>query len=183
MIWFVSDEHYGHTNIIKFCNRPFKDADEMREVLIKRHNSVVAPNDEVYHLGDVSFGKDVEQYISKLNGSHHLILGNHDHSCYRKFKKLEPYISVQDTRVVNWEGFKFFLSHYSHRVWPNSHRGTFHLYGHSHGTLPGFGRSMDVGVDTNNFYPYSAAELTNILLKENFIGVDHHLEAFGDCKE
>ncbi len=183
MIWFTADQHFGHTNIIKFCGRPFIDADHMASNLIKRHNSVVQPGDHVYHLGDVTFQLDAEQYVNRLNGVHHLILGNHDHNAFHKRKRPGVYHSIQDTKQVKWNGYTFFLSHYSHRVWPKSHFGNIHLYGHSHGSIPPFGRSMDVGVDTNDFFPYSASQVTELMDKVDHLQVDHHYKAFKDCKE
>lgn len=175
MLWFTSDEHYGHSNIIKYCDRPFANADEMAQEIINRHNSLVSQGDHVYHLGDVTFQLEAEWYIRQLNGIHHLILGNHDHNSFHKRQRPGVYQSIQEAKQVNWNGYKFYLSHYACRTWPNSHRGALHLYGHSHGTLPGFGRSMDVGVDTNNFYPYSGTAVVEQLGNVDFIGVDHHL--------
>lgn len=79
--WLTSDTHFYHANILKYCNRPFKDVDEMNEELVKRWNSVVKPNDIVHHLGDFCFGKkeNVLEILPKLNGKIDLILGNHDH--------------------------------------------------------------------------------------------------------
>lgn len=182
MIWFTSDQHYGHSNIIRFCNRPFEDVDHMTEVLVQKHNSLVLPGEDVYHLGDLSFQLDAEKYVNRLNGKHHLILGNHDHNTFHKRKRPGVYTSISDTKQLKWNGYTFFLSHYSHRVWPKSHFGAFHLYGHSHGTLPGFGKSMDVGVDTNDMYPYSGDQVVKRLENEDHISVDHHLKAFKDCK-
>ena len=177
MIWFTSDQHFGHTNIIKYCNRPFDNERRMTYEMIQIHNSMVRPEDTVYHLGDFTFNKDHNQYLNFLAGQHHFIRGNHDHKNFDG-----RYVSVNDTKMVRYEGNKIWLSHYSHRVWPESHRGAIHLFGHSHGTLPGFGRSMDVGVDTNNFELYSANEIVNLMAKVDFKAVDHHLEAFKDCK-
>lgn len=77
---FVSDTHFGHLNIIKYSNRPFKDVSHMNEVLIGNWNEVVAPNDTVYHLGDVALGDKSlwESVFSRLNGYKVLVVGNHD---------------------------------------------------------------------------------------------------------
>jgi len=182
MIWFTADQHYGHSNIIKFCNRPFKDCEEMTEVLVANHNQVVKKGDIVYHLGDLTFQLDAEQYISRLNGQHHLIMGNHEHNSFRKGKRPGVYHSTQQVKEIKWQGYSFFLSHYSHRVWNKSHFGAIHLYGHSHGNIPNFGRSMDVGVDTNNFFPYSGEDIIELMGGVDHLQVDHHYKAFKDCK-
>ena len=179
MIWFTADEHYNHANIISYVGRPFTSGDEMNETIIARHNEVVRSGDIVYHLGDVTFIGEPELFISRLRGQHFLVKGNHDH---RKLRKNPfPFGWIKDVHTAKWEDQRFFLSHYSHRVWPRSHYGVYHLYGHSHGTLPGFGRSMDVGVDTNNFYPYSAEQIVMALRGIDPIQVDHHAIAFKEC--
>jgi len=82
MTFFISDTHFNHANIIKYCNRPFDNTKQMDEYIIEKWNSVVRPQDKVYHLGDVYMGGE-RRYISSilhsLNGHKRLILGNHDH--------------------------------------------------------------------------------------------------------
>ena len=79
-VFFTSDTHFGHKNIIKYCNRPFSDIDEMNKVLINNWNKVVSEGDIVFHLGDFAFGGFPlwESIRSRLNGSIYLIRGNHD---------------------------------------------------------------------------------------------------------
>ena len=77
-IWVTSDTHFNHNNIIKYCDRPFADADEMNEALIENWNSVVKDGDIVYHLGDVYMGGKIEPILRRLKGRKRLILGNHD---------------------------------------------------------------------------------------------------------
>ena len=78
-IFVISDTHFGHSNIIKYCNRPFKDADEMDNILIENWNKTVKDTDIVYHLGDVYMGhKEPSKILKNLNGHKRLILGNHD---------------------------------------------------------------------------------------------------------
>ena len=80
MIYFIADTHFNHVNIIKYCNRPFKNTDEMNEYIIKRWNSIVKETDTVYHLGDVGFGslQEVKSLVERLNGRKILLRGNHD---------------------------------------------------------------------------------------------------------
>lgn len=82
-IWVISDTHFNHTNIIKYCNRPFTKASEMNEYMVEKWNSVIRPQDKVYHLGDVYMGSGFSReytshLLSRLSGHKRLILGNHD---------------------------------------------------------------------------------------------------------
>lgn len=80
MIYFIADTHFNHANIIKYCNRPFNNTDEMNEYIIQKWNSVVNNNDTVYHLGDVGFGslQEVKGLVERLKGIKILLRGNHD---------------------------------------------------------------------------------------------------------
>lgn len=166
MIFFTADEHYGHKNIIKYCNRPFDNVLEMNERIIANHNKVVGCNDTVFHLGDVSMKTPhslvVERYLQHLNGKeHYYIKGSHD-----KWLKF-PYEVIMEIRECK----QFIvLCHYAMRVWPRSHYNSWQLYGHSHGRLPGVGKQYDVGVDNNNFSPVSFDEIKAIMekLPDNF---------------
>ena len=79
-IFFTSDTHFWHNNVIKFCNRPFSSIEEMNDTIIENWNRVVDKNDIVIHLGDFCFcGSDkFKELVEKLNGRIYLILGNHD---------------------------------------------------------------------------------------------------------
>ena len=79
MYFFISDEHYGHKNIIKYCNRPFNSVEEMDEALIRRHNLLVSTDDIVIHAGDFTLKKKqkADYYISCLNGKHIFLRGSH----------------------------------------------------------------------------------------------------------
>lgn len=152
--FFTADTHCGHANIIKYCNRPFKDVFDMDQEIIKRWNSVVSKNDIVYHLGDFSFRGKCADYVDKLNGRIHLIKGNHDH----KIDK-DRFASVRDYMEINVEGVDLVLFHYAMRVWNKMRYGAISLYGHSHGNLPGTHNSLDVGVDCWDFYPVTLEQI------------------------
>ena len=80
-VWFTSDYHFCHTNVIKYDGRPFKDVEEMNESLIENWNHYIDTNDIVFYLGDLSFdrsGKQTQEIVKRLNGKIHYILGNHD---------------------------------------------------------------------------------------------------------
>lgn len=79
-VWFTSDTHFWHENIIRFCNRPFSSIQEMNEELIRRWNETVPEEGVVFHLGDFAFGgaKEWNEVMFRLNGKIYLILGNHD---------------------------------------------------------------------------------------------------------
>lgn len=178
-IFFTSDSHFGHANIIKYCNRPFIDANDMNEQLIANWNNVVSPDDVVYHLGDFAFGneKSVNAIMHRLNFAHmHFIKGNHDkpfmewwtkarfnNDCVAQKVDVNHYIL--ETHINKQ---KFVLCHYAMRVWNESHRGALHLYGHSHGTLPDDpnSKSFDVGVDCHNYHPISLEQVLKIMDKK-----------------
>jgi len=101
MRWFTSDTHFGHRNIIRYCDRPFTDVNHMNEVLIRNWNERVAPDDTVYHLGDVALGpwEEWNGILTRLNGLKVLVIGNHD----RIFKgmPLKQQTKFYD-RYANW---------------------------------------------------------------------------------
>ena len=78
--FFTSDTHFNHANIIRFCNRPFKDVEQMNEVMIANWNNVIGKDDTVFHLGDFCLGGAAEwtKILDRLNGKIYLIMGNHD---------------------------------------------------------------------------------------------------------
>ena len=153
--YFTADTHFGHKNIIKYCNRPFDSIDEMNEVMIENWNRVVSSKDNVYHLGDFGF-KDINLILSRLNGNIHLIHGNHDSSAVKRNRRFITSSSIKEIKI---DGIKTVLHHYSMRVWNASFHGSYHLFGHSHGMLPSYGLSFDVGVDAWNFMPISEGQI------------------------
>ncbi len=149
--FFTADEHYFHKNIIKYSDRPYSCVRDMHEHLIGNHNKVVSANDTTIHAGDFSFGSKERTYkevISKLNGNHVFLKGDHD-------KWLGNTGSYAWLRYI--KGTPVYVSHYCMRTWWLSHYNSFNLFGHSHGklSLDGLGKQMDVGVDANKYYPLS----------------------------
>lgn len=174
MIFFTADEHYFHASrsggIIEYCNRPFKDINEMHEGLISNHNEVVKGNDTVIHAGDFSM-RNVDrtaEIIERLNGKHIFIVslkGGHDR-VIRKISnrhpnmfELIPYVY----ELILHNKYHVTICHYCMRTWPRSHYNTWHLFAHSHCRLEAIGKSHDIGVDCNNYYPLSEDQIIDIM--------------------
>ena len=172
-IFFTSDTHFCHANIIKFCGRPFKDVEEMNEALISNWNKVVGPTDIVYHLGDFCFAGSAEWHsiLGRLNGRIHLIIGNHDEKNLRQgYEKLFESIVPQARLFI--EGYNVYLNHYPFMCYPGYKPYTIQLFGHIHSSHSKFDgldaviakkslqpSQYDVGVDWNNFTPISWREV------------------------
>lgn len=171
MIWVTSDTELGHTNIIRYCNRPFNSVGEMDEKIVEQFNSLMGKNDILYHLGDLGRG-NLSALRGKFKvGTFHLILGNHDH-----IKNWErPYFdSISHYKEIKHNGHNIVLSHYAMRVWNKSHHGAIQLHGHSHGTLPNLGnRQDDMGWDVWK-RPLPLDEVVELLSKRPIHVIDHH---------
>ncbi len=174
--WFTADTHFGHASIIRHCRRPYADARAMDAALAAAWNAVVQSDDEVWHLGDFAFrsAQDAAAYLRRLNGRVHLVWGNHDTPQTRA----DPaWASSQPMAEVVVDGQALVLCHYAMRVWPGSHRGALHLFGHSHASLPGDAQSCDVGVDVPAFRyrPASLADIRRHLAQQPARAApDHH---------
>lgn len=203
-IWFTSDPHAFHKNICRGTTtwdtnhpsgnaahlRDFDTPEEMTETMAACWNSVVKPNDELWCLGDWSFDghPNIKRFRDMINCKNiNLVFGNHDqhielvNSQYRQLFTSCQYYKELSFKIDSMISGKYgkthlILSHYAMRVWNRSHHGSIHLYGHSHGTLPGTGKSMDVGVDTNNLYPYHLDEIISYMKEIKTEIVDHHNE-------
>lgn len=163
-VWFTGDTHFDHTNIIKYCNRPFKNVDEMNETIIERWNSKVNSYDDVYHVGDFAFRREsFEKFYPSLKGKIHLIRGNHDPGYHVIRDIIGNYLP--DILELKINGFNLVLCHYAMRVWNRSHYGSINLYGHSHGTIAPTSQSCDVGVDCWDFYPVTLSEIRDRMAK------------------
>jgi calcineurin-like phosphoesterase family protein len=165
--FITADEHYGHANMIRYCNRPFSDITEMQEAMIARHNAKV-PNSQNYmtiHVGDMFWHTlspaEAMAILSRLHGRHAYLLGNHEELIRQYAGVHGKFDWVRDVHMLRFNKRPIWLSHYAHQVWPHSHKGGWHLYGHSHGQLEGTqtGLKFDVGVDCHNFEPWSLEEV------------------------
>lgn len=165
--WFTSDTHFGHTNIIGYCGRPFTKADgqpdveRMNEVLIERWNARVAPDDVVWHLGDFSFGgvDRVRSVKAWLNGHVHLVLGNHDRLTNTQYRSMgfEPHRSEK-----LWvDGMRIRMRHSPSGL--DLERFDMGLVGHVHERwrerIVQGRRVINVGVDVRDFAPRTLDEL------------------------
>lgn len=176
-VFFTADEHYRHRNIAEYCGRPWKSTAQMEQKLIFEHNRVVGKEDEVFHLGDFAFvsrqdSMRVKSIVEKLNGTHHLILGNHD--------EIKPFTYVkcgfESVHTAFWfevDEYSFVLAHDPsiYTVFQNDHE-TVVLVGHIHNLFQHMlpeRRIINVGVDVWDYKPVSLEEILE-LLREHGIG-------------
>lgn len=158
--FFTSDTHFGHENIIKYCNRPWATVEEMNEGIIENWNSVVKPGDTVYHLGDFSFAP-AEPFLDRLNGNIHLMVGNHEKPALAVRNR---FVWVRDLTEVRVGKQSIVLCHYPLKTWNKDRHGAWHLYGHCHGTLEDPGnKSLDIGMDCHNYIPLSFEQVAIIM--------------------
>lgn len=170
-IWFTSDTHAWHEAVLKFCpdTRRGVDAVEMTALMVESWNSVVKPNDRVYHTGDFSFGgkAKVKSFIESLNGQIHLILGNHDKIIEKDKSFQEMFASVGRSKSLKVLDHRFTMTHEPRAEWVDCHKGVIHLHGHLHGNKTNVQwqqnfKIMDIGVDTrkdNLMLPYHIDEV------------------------
>ncbi|HHG83348.1 MAG TPA: phosphoesterase [Bacteroidetes bacterium] len=179
-IWFTADTHFGHKNIIRYTDRPYASVTAMDEALIANWNARIGPEDDVYHLGDFALCEPnaLRAILDQLNGRIHLIVGNHERAALKmpeRFVWVKDYFElvVKDQDGQDLRGGKrlICLMHYAMRVWNGSHSGSWHLYGHSHGTLPEdpTARTFDVGVDCHNYSPINYEEVKAIMSQKNWV--------------
>jgi calcineurin-like phosphoesterase family protein len=172
--WFTADTHFGHSNIIRHCTRPFGTVEEMDASLIATWNAVVRKDDDIWHLGDFAYraAKAPADYLRRLNGRKHFVWGNHD---TEQSKAAPGWASSQAYAEITVEGTRMVLFHYGMRTWRGVGRGAVHLYGHSHGRLPGDSRSCDAGVDAWDYRPVTLSEILTFLeTQPQRVGIDHH---------
>jgi calcineurin-like phosphoesterase family protein len=157
-LFFTSDLHLGHKNIIALSHRPYSSVDEMDKDIIDKWNYVIDKDDVVFILGDFCFG-DPQKYLNKLAGTIVFLKGDHDkwmRGCnYPHLRIIEP-----DGLLDEYGSQRsIILCHWSMRSWYQSHYGSWHLFGHHHNKLEPWGLSFDIGVDCWNYFPVSMEQV------------------------
>lgn len=186
-IGFTSDWHLGHKRCREY--REFETFADMHNAILGDVRKRFGAGTTLFNLGDFTFwpvGRTRDE-VQDLECEIIMTRGNHDSKSRKTLEKIgKPIASIHDVlrvRVYD-EDLKdeeypyqdIFLSHYAHRVWPDSHHGSWHLYGHSHGNLEDdpHARSIDVGVDTNKMQAYTYWDLKEIMGRKDWKPVDHH---------
>lgn len=180
-IWFTSDLHFGHENVIKFCERPWDSVEAMNEGLIQKWNSRVREGDLVYVVGDFAFCNSTtrEFILNRLHGTKILVQGNHDKGkvCPKGFSsmvsRLEIPIAGENVRVSHYPPrytglkqfwYKYILRRcpkYLDRMLPDD--GGWFIHGHTHNPEQFNNRQIHVGVDAWNYYPVSISQISNYI--------------------
>ena len=167
MTYFTSDQHFGHANIIKYCDRPFKTAEEMDEVMLAKWNAKVTDEDDVWILGDLLFrSATVEPILERLKGKKHLILGNHDDSWIGKVDRDRYFLSVDSFYSGTIDGHLVTMCHYPMLSWPQDKK-SYMIYGHIHNhvnadywpLIAKRSRMLNAGVEVNDYAPVTFEEL------------------------
>ncbi len=167
MIFFTADTHFGHGGALGLYRRPFDSVAAMDEAMERLWNETVAPDDEVWHLGDVAvgprspgpaalFAARLATRLERLHGRKHLVTGNNDPDDVRAWP---GWHSIQPYAEIEADGTALVLCHYALRSWNGMARGALNLHGHSHGRLTAMTRQFDMGVDVRGFRPATLASL------------------------
>lgn len=160
-VFLISDHHFGHSNIIKYENRPFSDVDEMTEYMIQKWNETVMKSDKVFVLGDFSFyGKEkTSDILFRLNGIKYLIKGNHD-----KRKSNRWWLEVGFDRVYDYPILYkhfFILSH--EPQYTNSNMPYINIHGHIHSKKITGARNINVSVEEWNYTPVAFSKIIELM--------------------
>ena len=171
-VWFTSDTHFCHGNILRFCGRPFGSVDEMDEEMIRRWNAKVPADGVIFHLGDFCYGKCSKwnAILDSLNGRKFLVLGNHDITRLKE-PSVGRFEQVSMQMFIDVGGQRIVLNHNPFLCYGGAFRDIWQLFGHVHSgprsnagiDIPRlkmlFPRQYDVGVDNNDFTPVSFLEV------------------------
>jgi calcineurin-like phosphoesterase family protein len=167
-VWFTSDTHFGHELTRRQRStedRPLPTVEDHDREIVEVWNSVVQPQDHIFHLGDFAYGDcpppRMRKLFDKLKGKKHLVLGNHDGEDAVALPWATP---PEHRRLIQIGKQQLVLDHYAGKTWLGSFHGSLQLYGHSHGNMPATAQSCDVGVDTWDLRPISIHEVRTYLI-------------------
>lgn len=143
----TSDTHFNHKNIIKYCNRPFRSLQEMHYYIIRNWNSIVKPNDLVFHLGDfaMKYGEDIKTLVNSLKGIKVIILGNHDRP-----KKVDYWKDLGFTDVYTSQ-LRMGNILFSHK--PQTIKTGLNYHGHLHNEPPFSDKHINYNLENHYYYP------------------------------
>lgn len=171
MNYYISDLHFGHENIIRLSHRPFENAEQMDETIIKNWNNVVKDSDAVYIGGDFCYksGKHPKEYLERLNGKKHLIVGNHDGSVIKDPVCRKYFESIKDIMNISDGNKRIIICHYPMVEWNGFYRNALHFYGHIHNNtnnntykiLESIPNCYNIGADVFGFVPRTLDEIIN----------------------
>lgn len=164
-IFFTSDLHFGHNNVIIYDERPFYSMENMEDMLIGNWNNVVGVNDTVYILGDFSLSKanTTMNILKRLNGKKILIEGNHD-ADYLKNNNFDRTLfeEIVSYKEINYKGNNIVLCHYPISDWNGQKYGSLHFHGHIHKLEKDWVGALNVGCCKHNYTPLSIDEAIRI---------------------
>ena len=163
MHWYTADTHFGHDNIIRYCDRPFSTSRDMDARIVDNMRQRVAKNDDLWIVGDFAYGerrRDMSylmEIFEALPGRKHLVIGNHDgpETLKLPWKSIERLVELKDMRGRP----KNTLCHYPMLTWNGFNRGGLQLFGHVHEKWRGTRKSVNVGVDVWDFRPVKFEEI------------------------
>ena len=168
MIYYISDLHFGHRNVIGMDGRPFETIEEMDETLIRLWNERVTDEDDVYIVGDFAYrnGNTASWYLRRLKGRKHLVIGNHDRLTIQDPKAMAYFSSVEKmNRVIDNER-KVSLCHFPVAEWNGKRYGGYHVHGHLHNRrddvyafMSRFDKALNAGCMLNGYRPVTLDEL------------------------
>ena len=167
--YFTADPHFGHDNIRKYCKRPFASCAEMDQAIIDNINRKVKSNDRLFVLGDFCWGVSQRRYLDRINCRRVILIsGNHDKGELQDFSEVYDYYEYN--AKIDGKSRLIVLFHYPIKEWNQWHRGSWHLFGHTHQQIPDdpYNYSLDIGVDGHNFEPLGVDEIAAIMAKKQW---------------
>ena len=189
-VWFTSDTHFGHKRVAELRGWRPESVDGYNETLIQRWNATVMPEDTVWHLGDVGFGRGLLQLVQRLNGTKHLVSGNHDEVWpgHRSAHQAQPtwlsaFRTVQPFAKIRVGDEMVLLSHFPYAGGGDhtdverftqfrlQDEGMWLFHGHTHSTerITGVNgsRQLHVGLDAWHMIPVDAPTLIRVMRRHD----------------